>query len=190
MSEKNINITLKALEPSDVQTLLTWENNPDIWFISKTIEPFSKYKLETYIAQTLTSDVFGLRQLRLMIHQILDAELNITEPIGTIELFDFDPINKHAGIGIMLQKNQQGQGFGTIALDQFLIYCFENLQLHSVYANISETNINSIKFFENYGFKKVAEYEEFLYENNRFVSQLTYQLIRHCEPKAKQSSGG
>ena len=188
--KENIKITLKALEPSDVQTLLTWENNPNIWAISKTIEPFSKYKLETYIAQTLTSDVFGLRQLRLMIHQILDAELNITEPIGTIELFDFDPINKHAGIGIMLQKNQQGQGFGTIALDQFLIYCFENLQLHSVYANISETNINSIKFFENYGFTKVAEYKEFLFENNRFVSQLTYQLIRHCEPKAKQSSGG
>ena len=178
MNEQNINIILKALEPSDVQTLLTWENNPDIWSISKTIEPFSKYKLETYIAQTLTSDVFGLRQLRLMIHQILDAELDITEPIGTIELFDFDPINKHAGIGIMLQKNQQGQGFGTIALDQFLTYCFENLQLHSVYANISETNIHSIKFFENYGFTKVAEYKEFLFENNRFVSQLTYQYIK------------
>jgi diamine N-acetyltransferase len=170
-------IVLKALEPSDVQTLLNWENDSEIWNISETVEPLSKYKLDTYIKQTLTFDVFGLRQLRLMIHQILNSDLDLTEPIGTIDLFEFDPIHKHAGIGIMLLKEYQGQGFGKIALDQFLAYCAEKLQLHSVYANVSETNLNSIKFFESCGFKKVAEYKEFLYENGKFVSQLTYQLI-------------
>jgi diamine N-acetyltransferase len=175
--EQQFEIILKAFEPSDVSTLLKWENNPDIWSISETIEPLSKYKLDTYIKQTLTFDVFGLRQLRLMIHRILSSDLDLTEPIGTIDLFDFDPINKHAGIGIMLLKEYQAQGIGKIALDQFLLYCFEKLQLHSVYANVSETNINSIKFFESCGFEKVAEYKEFLYENGKFVSQLTYQSI-------------
>ncbi|MCL2413050.1 MAG: GNAT family N-acetyltransferase [Bacteroidales bacterium] len=172
-------ITLKAIEPADVSTLLKWENDQRIWTISQTVEPLSKYKLDTYIKQTLTFDVFGLRQLRLMIHRVFDSSLDITEPIGTIDLFEFDPINKNAGIGIMLLKEHQGQGVGKIALEQFLAYCFEKLQLHSVYANISETNIDSIKFFENYGFKKVAEYKEFLYENNKFVSQLTYQFINY-----------
>lgn len=179
MSKPPFDITLKALEPADVSTLLKWENDPSIWNISETIEPLSKYKLDTYIKQTLTFDVFGLRQLRLMIHRILNADLDLTEPIGTVDLFEFDPINKHAGVGIMLIKEYQKQGIGKIALDQFLAYCFEKLQLHSVYANISETNINSIIFFESYGFKKVAEYKEFLYENNCFVSQLTYQYINH-----------
>ena len=179
MRKQQIDIILKALEPSDVSTLLKWENNQDIWTISETIEPLSKYKLDTYIRQTLTFDVFGLRQMRLMIHKIIHLDLDITEPIGTIDLFEFDPINKHAGIGIMLLKKYQGQGVGKIALEQFLSYCFEKLQLHSVYANISETNINSIKFFESYGFEKVAEYKEFLYENGKFVSQLTYQYINN-----------
>jgi diamine N-acetyltransferase len=179
MKEKQIEITLKAIEPSDVSLLLKWENNPEIWTISETIEPISKYKLDTYIKQTLTIDVFGLRQLRLMIHNVESSTFDITDPIGTVDLFEFDPIHKHAGIGIMLLKEYQGQGIGTMVLDQFLSYCFEKLQLHSVYANISETNINSIKFFENYGFKKVAEYKEFLYENNKFVSQLTYQYINN-----------
>jgi diamine N-acetyltransferase len=170
-------ITLKALEPSDVSTLLKWENNQNIWSVSETIEPLSKYKLDTYIKQTLTLDVFGLRQLRLMIHKVEGSTFDMTEPIGTIDLFEFDPIHKHAGIGIMLLKEYQGQGIGKTVLDQFLPYVFEKLHLHSVYANVSETNTNSIKFFENYGFTKVAEYKEFLYENERFVSQLTYQYI-------------
>jgi len=174
-----IDIILKALEPADVHTLLKWENNQDIWNVSKTIEPFSKYKLDMYIKQTLNFDVFGLRQLRLMIHQVLNLELDITEPIGTIELFEFDPINKNAGIGIMLLKEYQGQGIGKQVLDQFLPYIFDKLQLHSVYANVSETNVHSIKFFEDYGFRKVAEYREFLYENGRFVSQITYQFINN-----------
>ena len=175
--KKPIEITLKAIEPADVQTLLKWENDQKIWSISETIEPLSKYKLDTYIKQTLSLDVFALRQLRLMIHKIESAELDITEPIGTVDLFEFDPIHKHAGIGIMLLKDYQGQGIGKMTLDQFLSYVFKKLQLHSVYANVSETNINSIKFFESYGFTKVAEYKEFLYENGQFVSQLTYQYI-------------
>jgi len=179
MKGQPFEITLKAIEPSDVSILLKWENDQSIWTISGTVEPLSKYKLDTYIKQTLTFDVFGLRQLRLMIHRVFDSSLDITEPIGTIDLFEFDPINKHAEVGIMLLKEYQGQGVGKVALDQFLAYCFGNLHLHSVYANISQTNINSIKFFESYGFTKVAEYKEFLYENNRFVSQLTYQYINN-----------
>jgi diamine N-acetyltransferase len=177
--EMPIEIVLKAIEPSDVQTLLKWENNQEIWNVSETIEPLSKYKLDTYIKQTLTLDVFGLRQLRLMIHKIESSTFDITEPVGTIDLFEFDPVHKHAGIGIMLLKEYQGQGVGKMVLDQFLPYVFERLQLHSVYANVSETNINSIKFFENYGFTKVAEYKDFLYENGKYVSQITYQYINN-----------
>jgi len=171
-------IILKALEPADVPTLLKWENDQSIWSLSETIEPLSKYKLETYIRQALTFDVFGLRQLRLMIHKVENSTCDITEPVGTIEMFDFNPIHKHAGIGIMLLKEYQAQGFGKMVLDQFLPYVFEKLHAHSVYANIPETNIHSIKFFETYGFTKVAEYKEFLYENGKFVSQLTYQKLR------------
>ncbi|MDR2907917.1 MAG: GNAT family N-acetyltransferase [Bacteroidales bacterium] len=178
---QSVQITLKALEPSDVPTLLKWENDREIWAISNTIEPLSKYKLDTYVQQTLTSDVFALRQLRLMVHKIENSELDLTEPIGTVEIFEFDPIHKHAGIGIMLHKNYQKQGIGKIVLDQFLSYLFETLHLHSVYANVSETNTNSIKFFETCGFTKVAGYKEFLFENGRFVSQFTYQYLNRCE---------
>jgi diamine N-acetyltransferase len=176
--EKQFEISLKAIEPADVATLMKWENNQEIWNVSETIEPLSKYKLDTYVRQTLNFDVFGLRQVRLMIHKVDFAQLDLTEPIGTVDVFEFDPIHKHAGIGIMLLKEYQAQGIGKMVLDQLLTYLFTKIQVHSVFANVSETNVNSIKFFESYGFTKVAEYKEFLWENDRFVSQLTYQYIK------------
>lgn len=176
MSKEN-RILLKALEIEDVNLLLDWENDQSLWHISETYEPFSSYKMEMYIRQTLSMDVFGARQVRLMIHQELDHILKITEPIGTIEVFEFDPFHKHAGIGIMLHKDFQGQGIGKKALDLFLKYLSDRLQLRSVYANVSETNVNSLKFFENYGFRKVGEYKDFLCEGRQFVSQITYQYL-------------
>jgi diamine N-acetyltransferase len=170
-------IALKALEPSDVPLLLKWENDQSIWDLSKTVEPFSKFKLDTYIKQSLSFDSFGLKELRLMIHRVVNEVEDITEPIGTIEMFDFDSVNKHAGIGILVHKDYQGQGFGKPALDEFLTYLAKRLQVHSVVANVSANNIQSIKFFEAYGFTKVGELKEFLFENGKFVSQLIYQYV-------------
>jgi diamine N-acetyltransferase len=112
-----------------------------------------------------------------MIQQIIDAKSGFSVPIGTIDLFEFNPVHKHAGVGIMLLKEFQGQGIGKMALDQLLSYASDKLQLRSVYANVSETNTNSIKFFESYGFTKIAEYKEHLFEDGRFVSQYTYQYL-------------
>jgi diamine N-acetyltransferase len=170
-------ITLKAIEPADIDVLLKWENDPEIWTVTEVVEPLSKYKLDAYLKQTLAFDVFGLRQLRLMIHKVIDAESGFSEPVGTIDLFEFNPVHKHAGVGIMLLKEHRGQGVGKMALDQLHSYASEKLQLHSVYANVSETNTHSIKFFESYGFTKIAEYKEHLFENGRFVSQYTYQYL-------------
>ena len=52
MQEKD-QIVLRALEPDDVELLYNWENNRDIWKISNTQAPFSKYILQKYIEKEL-----------------------------------------------------------------------------------------------------------------------------------------
>jgi diamine N-acetyltransferase len=37
------NVRLRALEPDDIDLLYDWENNMEIWHVSNTLEPFSKY---------------------------------------------------------------------------------------------------------------------------------------------------
>ena len=44
MSEllSNATLTLRALEPTDLDTLYRWENDTSVWVVSDTIAPYSR----------------------------------------------------------------------------------------------------------------------------------------------------
>ena len=89
-------IRLRALEPDDVQVLYKWENDTEVWKVSNTIVPFSKYMLLQFIANQ-QRDIFETRQLRLIIESKQSGK-----PVGAIDLFDLDPYNCRAGVGILI----------------------------------------------------------------------------------------
>ena len=93
---KGNEIRLRALEPHDVELLYRWENDPAIWTISHTLTPFSQFTLKQYIASS-AQDIYTSKQLRLMID-----ELHNRKTIGVIDIFDFDPFHRRAGIGILI----------------------------------------------------------------------------------------
>ncbi len=146
-------ITLRALEPSDIDLLYNWENNSKIWPVSNTLAPFSRFVLEKYIAES-HMDIFQTRQLRLMIDFTADKR----ETIGAIDLFDFDPFNSRAGIGILINDERyRNRGLASEALGLLVDYSFSILQLHQLYCNIDIGNKKSIRLFEKFGFKITGE---------------------------------
>ena len=42
-------ISLRALEPVDVDTLYRWENDPAVWGVGLTIAPYSRKQLWDYV---------------------------------------------------------------------------------------------------------------------------------------------
>ena len=89
-------ISLRALEPEDLELLYEWENNDSYWELSNTFSPFSKYTLKRYLENS-HKNIYETGQLRLMI-DLIDEK----KTIGTIDLFDFDPFHKRAGLGILI----------------------------------------------------------------------------------------
>ena len=89
-------ISLRALEPEDLELLYSWENNVSYWIVSSTVVPFSKYTLKRYLENS-HKDIYETGQVRLMIDHIADKAT-----IGTIDIFDFDPFHKRAGMGILI----------------------------------------------------------------------------------------
>jgi diamine N-acetyltransferase len=77
-------ISLRAVEPSDLDLLYQWENNPAVWHLSNTLTPFSKHILKEYI-ENAKHDIYVTKQLRLMINTKKHGT------VGCIDLFDFDP---------------------------------------------------------------------------------------------------
>jgi diamine N-acetyltransferase len=147
--ESNI-IRLRAVEPSDIDLLYLWENDPDVWIIGERIEPYSRFELEKYILSE--GDIFANKQLRLM----MDCKQNGNyETIGAIDLFDFNPLHQRAGLGLLIYSGEnRGKGYASEALTILIEYAFTVLNLSVLYCNISVNNLKSIKCFESAGFEK------------------------------------
>lgn len=167
------NLILRALEPSDVDFFYEWENNEKLWYLSNTITPFSRFTLEQYILNA-HQDIYTTKQLRLVIDH-KDPGQNDT--IGSIDLFDFDPTNKRAGIGILIADKERNKGYASEALELLINYCFNTLQLHQVYCNISADNQASIKLFKKFNFALVGLKKEWIFFEGKWMDENIFQLI-------------
>jgi Acetyltransferases, including N-acetylases of ribosomal proteins len=166
-------ISLRALEPEDLELLYDWENNNDYWIISNTVSPFSKYTLKRYIENS-HKNIYESGQMRLMIDHVHDKQT-----IGTIDIFDFDPYHKRAGIGILIAKeNYRRKGFATMALTCLVDYCFKTLLLHQLYCNILENNRESIDLFKKLGFTEIGKKTDWIRTNEGYLSEVMFQLVK------------
>jgi diamine N-acetyltransferase len=163
------NIKLRALEPEDLDFLFQTENNTSLWEVSNTTIPFSRYILTQYLANA-HQDIFEAKQLRLIIqHQ--------QKPIGMIDLFNFEPQHHKAGIGIVILQEYQQKGFANEALNIFIKYAFNTLQLHQLYANITTDNLKSIQLFTKNNFKLVGIKKDWIFIDHQYKDEGLYQLI-------------
>ena len=168
---ENSIIKLRAPELKDIDLLYSAENNTDLWEVSNTIKPISEYILRKYIENDHT-DIFTNKQVRLIIETISENKL-----VGTIELFDYEPIHMRAGIGIHIIKNEQRNHYAEQAIHLIIIYSKKILRLNQIYCDISADNIASIKLFEKVGFQHSGTKKQWLNTEKGFKDVLFYQLI-------------
>ena len=164
-------INLRALEPTDLTFLYQIENDELNWAVSNTQKPFSKFLLKQYL-ENAQQDIYEAKQLRLL---ITERKNNI--PIGLIDLFDYEPKHRRAGIGILIHPEYENKGYASEALKQLVHYAFTHIDIHQLYANITEDNLKSIALFEKFNFKKVGVKKDWIYINGTYKNELLYQLI-------------
>ena len=167
---KGTHINLRAIEPTDLAFLYQIENDEVFWEVSNTQKPFSKYLLQQYL-ENAQQDIYEAKQLRMVIEDKNNA------PVGLIDLFDFDPKHKRAGIGIVISQQFQDNGFASESLELLINFAFTYLDLHQLFANITDDNIKSIALFKKLGFEKSGVKKDWIYANGNFKNELIYQLI-------------
>jgi diamine N-acetyltransferase len=139
-------IRLRAPEPADVDLFYKWENDSSLWPVGNIRTPFSRHTLEQYILNS-TGDIYEQKQLRLI---ILGSE---GKPVGTLDLFDFDPYHQRAGIGILIHDpGDRRHGYASDTLAAIENYAVEMLGIRQLYACISEENNGSIRLFQKAGY--------------------------------------
>jgi diamine N-acetyltransferase len=165
-------INLRSLEPEDLELLYEWENNEAYWIISNTTVPFSKFTLKRYLENS-HKNIYEAGQLRLMIELADDRKA-----IGTIDLFDFDPFHKRAGLGILIaDEKERRKGYASMALRALIDYCFNTLQLHQLYCNILSNNSESIDLFRKLGFVQIGIKKDWIRTPQGWLDEHMFQLI-------------
>lgn len=164
-------VHLRAVEPSDLPLLYEWENDVDNWEVSHTMEPYSKALLEKFI-ETSAQGLYGNRQQRLMV--VADST---GETVGAIDIFDFDPQNRRAGIGLLIDQKHRNNGYGFEAVELVKKYLFETVGLHQIYCNIMTNNSFSLKLFQKAGFEICGVKKDWILSKDGWMDEYILQII-------------
>jgi ribosomal-protein-alanine N-acetyltransferase len=96
--------------------------------------------------------------------------------IGDISL-NADLSHYYCSVGCFLLPEFWYQGFMTEAMRELLFSAFNEFGFHRIEAQIHENNINSIKFFEKFGFKFEGIVRENFYINGSFYNSRLYSML-------------
>lgn len=166
------NIYLRALEPEDLEFVFAVENDESIWEFSNTQTPYSRFLIRQYL-ENAHQDIYEAKQLRLAI-----CKNDTFEAIGLIDLFEYDPKNNRAGIGIVIRnEGNRNQGIGSQTLELLIHYSFRQLNLKQLFANINPENEASIALFTNFGFEKIGIKKQWNLIDGVYKDEAMFQLI-------------
>lgn len=164
-------INLRAIEPEDLDWLYIIENDEETWEVSGNNVPYSRYALHEYVANN-HFDIFVDRQLRL----IVELQANKT-PIGVVDLFNFDPINSRAEVGIVIERAYRESHCGKQALEKLIEYANIKLHINQLYSIVAEDNHISQHLFAGVGFECSGRLKNWLKVNDGYSDAYLYQFF-------------
>lgn len=164
-------LRLRAPELSDLDYLFHVENDTREWMVSACKVPYSRFQLQQYI-ETNAHDLYVDKQLRLMIERVGDNQV-----VGVIDLFDFSPADRRAEMGIVVDRECRGKGYGREALMLLCDYAECVLDLRQFYAYVFEDNVSARQLFASSGFELTATLPDWVFRNKKFRSVCLYQRL-------------
>lgn len=164
-------VTLRALEPEDLDIIYQWENDATLWQYGVTTAPFSRRLILEYL-KDYSADIYAQRQLRLMICLAADGTR-----VGMIDLFDFDPTHRRASVGLMVDLQFQRRGIGSRAMTLMADYSRKVLHMHQLSAQAAVSNEKSISLFQRAGYAASGTLREWLCTADGYVDVVQFQLM-------------
>lgn len=168
---KSSTLSLRAPELSDLDYLFHVENDTRQWMVSACKVPYSRLQLQRYVENN-AHDLYVDKQLRLMIEKEEDKQV-----VGIIDLFDFSPANRRAEVGIIIDHDCRGKGYGREAMELLAHYAEHMLDLHQIYAYVFEDNDQARRLFASCGFKQQAVLPDWVFADKKYRDVGLYQRI-------------
>lgn len=171
MNIRGKNITLRAIESEDLDSLKLWSNNPEIqYWLGGWHVPSSSYVMLDWFKKITIDN----NNIRLVIDHD-DFGL-----IGTVNLVDINWKDKNAFHGMLIGDEKiRGKGIGKDVVFSIMKFAFEELGLNRLDTTIIEYNIASQKLYiEKCGWKVEGISRQWYFRKNKFWDKLIVGITR------------
>lgn len=162
---------LRALEIEDIEAMYGWENDTEVWRVSGSVAPFSRNVLRRLIDEQ-QFDIYATRQMRLVIECTTSGEA-----VGAVDLFEFDPHHRRAGVGIIVAPPYRRQGYALDALLTLERYAKEVLMLHQLWCSAGADNEASLSLFAKAGYAECGRRREWILSTDGATDEVLMQKI-------------
>lgn len=170
MRDSQTKVTLRALEPEDLDLFYRIENDETLWGIGPTNVPYSRFMLHQFMSDT-TGDIYTDKQVRLVIE---DAARQV---VGMVDLMAFDPKNLKAEMGIVIMRPYRRKGYAKAAIEYVQHYARNTLHLHQLYVIVSAHNEASLHIFRQLGYRQTGILSDWLYDGTTYHDAAILQLV-------------
>lgn len=98
--------------------------------------------------------------------------------LGLVSLVDINNVNRSAVLNIMIgEKQNQGKGIGTFAVNAILKHAFDNMNLHRVELMVLDINKRAQHLYEKCGFVKEGTLRKSTFKDGKYVDMLLYSIL-------------
>ncbi len=100
--------------------------------------------------------------------------------IGCGDIAFIDKYNQRCNLGITMGYDKQnwGKGYATETLKAIIDYCFNELGMNRIQAEIYEFNARSIRLFERLGFQREGVKRQNIFKKGEFKNEYIYGLLK------------
>lgn len=162
---------LRAIEREDLEVIWRWLNDREV--MTYWGEPYRVATREE--VESRYHD--GMAGPTGRAHWLLITTLE-GEPIGRVGYVDLDRRNRHTEIAIQIgEPAYWGRGYGTDALNAFLEYLFDGLNLHKVWLRTDAFNERARRAYEKCGFRQDGVLRAHTFLGGRYYDALVMSLL-------------
>lgn len=168
-------ITLRAIEAGDAPVLQAMINDPELErSVVGWSRPVSLAEQERWIADLSRDNT---------IRYAVDDGSGI---VGTVSVSAVDWKNRTANLNIKLLREARGRGYGARAMKLVIAWCFEELNLNCLTANVLAENEASCCLWEKLGFRLDGVLRQRVYKGGCYHDLRAYSLLREEYERDRQ----
>jgi RimJ/RimL family protein N-acetyltransferase len=164
-------VTLRARTEADLDVLFqiaadldTWEErNPSV------PAPMTRGAFDARLAQADSDS--SSKNVRF----VIDVD---GAAVGSVSLFEFDELARHAEVGIAVAAEARGKGIGTAAIAQIVEFAFVRCNLRRLHLQAIASNLPAIRAYERAGFVTEGRQREHAWVRGRYEDIVIMGVMR------------